>query len=208
MDIPETARIIIPDCVFHVSGWIDAFTCGLLENGLWGEVGEHLKPQLKYGRGRPHATRDHMMCRYADPGVTYTYKGKSKPAPAIPPIMNDLRNLVNRTLGTSFNTVVVNTYEPTASLYPHRDGKYIPELGDTPVIASVSLGATRSFMLHPVDQETGKRLKDGVITVKLAAGDLLVMHGNCDVLYQHSIPEEPDAVGTRTSLTFRTHRTV
>ena len=33
------------------------------------------------------------------------------------------------------------------------------------------------------------------------------MHGECDFKYHHEIPEEPNRVGTRLSLTFRRHLT-
>lgn len=51
----------------------------------------------------------------------------------------------------------------------------------------------------------GPPSKERLEKVRRAAGDLFVMHGECDRLYQHGIPEEPDAAGTRLSLTFRRH---
>jgi len=146
------------------------------------------------------------MARFGDPGVTYTYKGKPKPMYAFTPSLDVVRTEVARQLGWRPNCVVVNSYAPSSGLYPHRDGHYIPQLGDKPTIAAVSFGTTRTFLLHPADPTTNKRVKGATPTsVQLGDGDLFVMYGDCDTRYHHSIPEEPDRRGTRISLTFRSH---
>jgi alkylated DNA repair dioxygenase AlkB len=76
----------------------------------------------------------------------------------------------------------------------HSDDE--PELGPDPVVATLSLGATRRFVLKP-------RKGDGGRALELTHGSLLVMGGRCQALYRHGIPRQPAATGERLSLTFR-----
>ena len=88
-----------------------------------------------------------------------------------------------------------------ASLYPHTDTKYIPELGERPVIAAVSFGEPRDFVLTRIDDKSKK------ITLPLQHGDLFVMFGDSQQEWKHSIPEmnPSDWIGSRISLTYRHH---
>jgi alkylated DNA repair dioxygenase AlkB len=63
------------------------------------------------------------------------------------------------------------------------------------VVAIVSLGAKRRFLLRPVKGGTSIRLNP-------AAGDLLVLGGTVQSTWQHSVPKVA-AAGTRVSLMFR-----
>lgn len=165
-----------------------------------------MKAQMTYSHGWPARPEPrHQMGRFALPGVAYSYKGKPKPIVAPPPSLNLLMDRVSAVCGIEFNTVVVNTYRDGCGLYPHRDSKYIPELGDRPTIASVSFGEPRTFRLTPLDAKGKKRLEDQSIDTLLGHGDLFVMQGDCDLTHHHSIPEELDRPGLRISLTFRRH---
>ena len=64
------------------------------------------------------------------------------------------------------------------------------------VVAIVSLGATRSFLLR---RSAGGRS----IRFELASGDLLVMGGSCQRTWQHAVPKTRRPVGPRISAQFR-----
>jgi alkylated DNA repair dioxygenase AlkB len=67
---------------------------------------------------------------------------------------------------------------------------------DDTLVAIVSLGETRRFLLRP---------KDGGATRKFALGhgDLLVMGGSCQRTWEHSVPKTTRPVGPRISIQFR-----
>jgi len=77
----------------------------------------------------------------------------------------------------------------------HSDNE--PELGPAPVIASLSLGAARRFLLRRRDDHAKKA------EVLLDHGDLLVMGGQTQRHYQHSLPKSARPLAERLNLTFR-----
>lgn len=96
---------------------------------------------------------------------------------------------------TEFNSVLLNNYRNgNDSMGWHRDNE--PELGRNPVIASVTFGATRKFLLRTYAG------KDNQVAVELTHGSLLLMKGECQHVWQHSLPKVKHA-GPRINLTFR-----
>ena len=77
----------------------------------------------------------------------------------------------------------------------HSDNE--PELGDAPVIASLSFGAMRRFLLRH-RRDPGRRL-----ALDLPSGSLLVMAGTTQQNYRHALPKTTRKVGARINLTFR-----
>jgi alkylated DNA repair dioxygenase AlkB len=71
------------------------------------------------------------------------------------------------------------------------------ELGENPVIASVSLGATRRFVLRP------KKKKFSGLDLELVHNSLLVMSGTLEHHYRHGVPPARRPVGERINVTFR-----
>jgi len=206
MNLPQHARVIVPGAVIHVPAWLTGADADRLGAQVIQETYSRWVGQLKYGKRGRFFDRGHTMSRFGDPNVTYSFKGKAKPMFPMTPSLTTLQQLVSAALGWVPNCVVVNSYEPGSGLYPHRDSTYIPQLGVDPTIVAVSFGTTRTFQLHPHDPVTNKydRSKP-VIDLELGHGDLLVMHGPCDSLFKHGIPEQPDRAGSRVSLTFRRH---
>ena len=96
-----------------------------------------------------------------------------------------------------FNHVLVNRYrDGSDSIGLHADDE--PELGRDPIVATLSLGATRRFVLKP------RRARAGASrTFDVDHGSLLVMGGTCQRHYVHGVPRQAGAVGERISLTFR-----
>src|SRR5690606_30273743 len=110
--------------------------------------------------------------------------------------LSDLRDRLERELGTGFNSVLANLYrDGRDAMGWHSDDE--PELGPAPVIASVSLGATRRFVLKH------RRKPDRKLALELPAGSLLVMAGATQRNYRHALPRTARPVGGRINLTFR-----
>lgn len=97
--------------------------------------------------------------------------------------------------GARFNSVLANLYrDGNDRMGWHSDDER--ELGTAPVIASVSLGAARSFRF---------RAKAGgdALAIELAHGSLLRMAGDTQRLYKHELPVRKRVEGPRINLTFR-----
>ncbi len=78
----------------------------------------------------------------------YTYSGRTMRAAAWPACLAALRPLVDSAAGCSFNAVLLNLYrDGRDSMGMHSDDE--PELGRDPVVASLSLGQPRTFVLQP-----------------------------------------------------------
>ena len=75
------------------------------------------------------------------------------------------------------------------------------ELGDRPVIAALSLGATRKFVFkHKTIRHQNKPVKAALY---LKSGQLLVMRGDTQTFWKHSITKTTTVDSGRISLTFR-----
>jgi alkylated DNA repair dioxygenase AlkB len=133
---------------------------------------------------------------HGDPGAVYTYSGLSNvPAPWTP-LLSELRERLADRLGVRFNSVLLNWYRSGADAMGwHADDE--AELGREPTIASLSLGATRTFELeHRADRER--------VSVPLEHGSLLVMAGETQHRWRHRVPKQLRVAGGRINLTFRT----
>lgn len=131
-----------------------------------------------------------------DPGTTYAYSGiELDPAPWTDPLL-ELRRVAAEHADADFDSVLVNRYRSGAdALAWHADDE--PELGPEPVIASVSLGATRRFRLRRRDDHATS------VGLDLPGGSLLVMAGRTQVEWEHCVPRTARPVGERINLTFR-----
>jgi alkylated DNA repair dioxygenase AlkB len=130
-----------------------------------------------------------------DPGTIYTYsRTRFEPRPWPQPLL-PIRDQLEALLATGFNSVLANRYRDGRDYMGwHSDDE--PELGAQPIIASLSLGATRRFVLKP--RGAGQRLD-----LDLPHGSLLIMSGQTQALYRHALPSTKRPVGERINLTFR-----
>jgi len=138
-----------------------------------------------------------LVCWHGDPGATYKYSGvRFFPEPWTDTLQL-VREKVERVANTTFNSVLLNLYrDQNDSMGWHSDDE--PELGDRPTIASLSLGATRDFLLRH------KSRKDiPQVSLPLSSGSLLVMAGSTQKYWAHSIRKETLRIGPRINLTFR-----
>ena len=137
-----------------------------------------------------------LSCWIGDPDAVYTYSGtRFEPRPW-PAVLASVRDRLAAELGVGFNSVLANLYrDGRDSMGWHSDAE--PELGPRPVIASLSLGASRRFVLRGRDDPGLRRDLD------LGAGSLLVMAGDTQRRYRHALPRTARPVGARLNLTFR-----
>lgn len=130
---------------------------------------------------------------HGDPDALYTYTGMTNLPKPWTPALARLRDRLNATLGLTLNSCLIGVYADGASMVNwHADAE--PELRAT--IVSVSLGATRTFMLR-------RGLDGEAFPVPLTHGSVLTMTVESQQIWQHAVPAEP-ATGPRMNLTFRT----
>ncbi|GAB3299582.1 alpha-ketoglutarate-dependent dioxygenase AlkB family protein [Hymenobacter tenuis] len=136
---------------------------------------------------------------YGDADARYRYSGlQLEPQPWTPALLQ-LREQVELAAGTGFNSVLLNLYRTGQdSMGWHADNE--PELGPAPVIASVTLGATRTFRLKPRDVH---RTPHAPVSLSLTSGSLLLMRGTTQQHWLHALPKTARPVAPRLNLTFR-----
>ena len=132
---------------------------------------------------------------YADGTRSYSYSGVTHIGLDWIPPLTELKMRLEMICITSFNSVLLNRYrDGQDSMGWHADNE--KELGTNPVIASVSLGATRRFRLkHLQSRET--------LDFDLTHGSLLVMAGTTQHHWHHAVPKTKLIVGERINATFR-----
>lgn len=136
-----------------------------------------------------------LICWQSDPEVSYSYSGLEMEPTEWHPQVADLRSRLHADLGLRFNSVLINAYRNGQdSMGWHADDE--PELGKNPLIASISLGAARIFRWR----EKPSCKSDGV---ELQQGSLLLLSGNFQHRYQHSVTKTRRETGLRINLTFR-----
>ena len=133
---------------------------------------------------------------YGDNDKNYTFSGITmNPEPWTPALL-DIKARVEDAAGVTFNSVLLNHYRSGSdSISWHTDAER--ELGKNPVIASVTFGDARRFMLRHIKD---KELKT---EVELSHGSLLVMAGETQHFWQHQVPKTKTEVESRINLTFR-----
>jgi alkylated DNA repair dioxygenase AlkB len=149
---------------------------------VWGKV--YMQPRL--------------MAWYGDMGKSYRYSGRLYEPYPWTPLLLQLKDGVEQACDHTFNSVLLNYYrDGNDSMGFHSDNE--AELGKNPVIASLSLGETRTFVLK---HKTNKALKP--IRLKLNDASLLLMAGELQTYWKHGIPKERKSCSARINLTFRT----
>lgn len=136
---------------------------------------------------------------HGDAGATYRYSGLQLTPQPWTPALQQLRERVEAAAGTRFNSVLLNLYRTGQdSMGWHADNE--PELGPRPVIASVSLGAVRTFRLKPRDPLLTPHEP---VSLVLPSGSLLIMSGLTQQNWLHALPKTTRVPDPRLNLTFR-----
>lgn len=134
---------------------------------------------------------------HGDEGIVYTYSGIRFEAQPWTETLRDIKQRLEAVTGADFNSVLLNFYRNERdSIGLHSDDE--PELGRQPIIASLSLGAERTFVLR---HRSKKDLTP--VRLKLASGSLLLMKGDTQHCWKHGIEKMKRPCGARVNLTFR-----
>ncbi|WP_342646068.1 alpha-ketoglutarate-dependent dioxygenase AlkB [Mucilaginibacter sp. CSA2-8R] len=146
-----------------------------------------------YGK---HMVTPRLTAWYGDTGKNYAYSGnKFNPFPWTPELLA-IKNRVETIAGITFNSVLLNYYRNgNDSVAWHSDNEN--ELGQQPVIASVSFGQVRSFDIRHKQNHAEK------YSIKLENGSLLLMKGDLQQHWEHRIAKSAIAMKARINLTFR-----
>lgn len=135
------------------------------------------------------------QCWIADEGISYSYSKKTLKRHPWSEELLKLRDRIEKFSNEQFNSVLANLYRNGKdSMGWHSDNE--SELGNNPVIASLSLGAERSLKVR--DNKTRE-----IIQIPQKHGSLLLMRQGMQLTTQHSIAKTNIEIGARINLTFR-----
>lgn len=188
----DKKNVELPDCLSYRANFIKSDSATELYQYLaqhidwqqpvvrvWGQ--DHLVPRLQYWMG--------------EVGKDYQYSGKIFQAQPWLPVLTTLKQKVEHTCGTDFNSVLLNWYRNGQDKMGwHADNE--EELGPTPIIAMVSLGATRSFQYKHLEHKVTENLE-------VEHGSLVLMNAGMQEQYHHQVPARAKVTQGRISLTFR-----
>lgn len=138
-----------------------------------------------------------LQCWMGDAASEYGYSGvRLTPCPWNETVTG-IHDRIAELSGSRFNSVLINYYrDGQDSVAWHADDE--AELGVTPVIASVSLGAQRPFELKQKEQTPAKKYQ-----LALRHGSLLIMGGTMQQHWLHQLPKVRGLQEPRVNLTFR-----
>ena len=117
----------------------------------------------------------------------------------LPPEVAELVAPLDARYGVRFDSCLINLYrDGNDAVAWHADT--VRKTMRDPLVATVSLGARRSFLVRPAD--------GGAVVRRYAPGegDLIVMGGSMQHDWHHTVPRERSASGARMSITLRHSR--
>ena len=133
---------------------------------------------------------------YGDDDAPYTYSGLTLQPNKWNKGLLFLKNEIEKAASVNFNSVLMNWYRDGEDyLNWHTDAE--KELGKNPVIASLNFGETRRFVIRRNDNKKEK------LEFALKHGTLLIMRGELQHFWQHSVPKQKSVKTNRINLTFR-----
>ena len=145
--------------------------------------------------GRDWAQRSRRMYdqKVQEPRLTAPWNAKSG-EPLTPPVLEDIRVALTQRYEREFDSVGFNLYrDGRDSVAWHAD--HIRKEVEDPIVALVSFGEPRKFMLRPKQGGASR-------SFLLGGGDLLVTGGKTQRTWEHSVPKVARA-GPRISLAYR-----
>jgi alkylated DNA repair dioxygenase AlkB len=165
--------------VDHASGWVagaDLLFDQVVASRDWGQRSRRMYDQT-----------------VEEPRLTAPWNARSG-TPLEPPLLEEARRLLSERYGRAFDSLGFNLYrDGRDSVAWHGDR--IPKEVRSPIVALLSLGEPRRFLLRP----KGGRASHQFL---LGGGDLLVTGGQTQRTWDHSVPKVKRA-GPRISIAFR-----
>ncbi|MFA3791711.1 alpha-ketoglutarate-dependent dioxygenase AlkB [Aliiglaciecola sp. SL4] len=187
------SQMPMQDAVVHYQAdFLDSDTASELYQNLQAKLAWQQDSIQVYGR---KVAIPRLQAWYGDQQASYQYSGLTMvPNPWINEL-RQLKDLLEQICKAEFNSVLANWYRNGQdSMGWHADNE--TELGYQPIIASVTLGQTRDFDFKHM--QTGQKVR-----LALQHGSLLMMAGNTQQFWQHSLPKRSQSLGGRINLTFR-----
>jgi alkylated DNA repair dioxygenase AlkB len=136
---------------------------------------------------------------YGDSDKPYTYSGLTLQPKKWNKGLLYIKQAISKVSGVDFNSVLMNWYRDGEDyLNWHTDAE--KELGINPIIGSVNFGEERDFIIRLND-------KSSKITIPLKHGTFLLMSGELQHFWQHSVPKRKKIKSSRFNLTFRVIKT-
>jgi len=161
----------------------------------WVSGSDHLFGLVLDGRDWQQRSRPMYDQRVDEPRLTAPWSAESG-EPLEPPILEEIRRSLSERYGRTFDSVGFNLYrDGRDSVAWHAD--HIAEEIEDPIVALVSLGEARKFLLRPKGGGSSRAFL-------LGRGDLLVTGGLTQREWEHSVPKVKEA-GPRISLAYRHH---
>ncbi len=162
-------------------------------NRLQHEIAWKQEPIKIFGKA---VMQPRLTAWYGNADKVYSYSGITMHPLLWTGVLLKIKQKIEATAGVQFNSALLNLYrDGKDSMGWHRDNE--PELGANPVIGSVSFGAGRVFRLrHYVS-------KKSQVAVELTHGSFLLMQGETQHYWEHSIPKTTESIGPRINITFR-----
>lgn len=173
--------------------WLATEEADVLLVSLRGEIHWETHRLRLFGR---ELDSPRLSCWIGDEGAAYTYSGARFQPHPWPAALLTIRQRLAKELDGAFNSVLANRYRDGRDCMGwHSDNE--SALGPRPLIASLSLGATRRFVLKHRHEPSRK------LELELPHGSLLVMGGDTQRNYKHALPRTAKPLGERINLTFR-----
>jgi len=180
------------DFFCYQSGFIAPRESKLLVSWLWEQLAWRQYDITLFGR---RVAQPRLSAWYGADEARYRYSGLQLDPLPWNPLLFDLKTKLEAELQQDFNSVLANAYrDGRDSMGWHSDDE--AELGPRPLVASISLGAERRFLVR---RKGASRSAEFL----LECGSLLLMKRGCQEIYQHSVPKTQKPVGLRINLTFR-----
>lgn len=137
-----------------------------------------------------------LTALFGDNNQSYSYSNIVMHPDAFTEDLQSIKTKVEEFSEETFNTLLINLYrDGNDSNGWHADNE--KELGENPVIASVSFGEARPFHFKH------RKLKDQRHKLVLNHGSLLVMKGEMQQHWLHQIAKTKKNIAPRINLTFR-----
>lgn len=191
---PEPIVLNLPDAeIIYYPHFFDKKEADAIFNELTNEIPWQQDDIKVFGKIHP---QPRLTALFGNEGKPYSYSNiKMQPHPWSL-LLQKIKSHIESVTNTNFTTVLLNQYrDGKDSNGWHADNE--KELGENPIIASVSFGAERTFHLK---HNTDKSLKKSII---LEHGSLLLMKGTTQHFWKHQIPKTAKPIGSRINLTFR-----
>ncbi|MFY0482368.1 alpha-ketoglutarate-dependent dioxygenase AlkB family protein [Flavobacterium sp. PLA-1-15] len=137
-----------------------------------------------------------LTALYGNDGKSYSYSNITMHPHPWNILLQKIKFKVEEIVEANFSTVLLNLYrDGKDSNGWHADDE--KELGQNPIIASLSFGAERYFHLR---HKSDNNLKQKIL---LQNGSLLIMKGTTQHHWLHQIPKTAKPIEPRINLTFR-----